>query len=215
MTASRTFEDRLLDQLRAVVAANSAPEATRHRPPRGKRLLMAGAGVAAASAAAALVALTGGATPNAWALESQPDGTVTVHIHSLRDAAGLQSGLRAAGIPAVVDYKPATVHIGCQAGAPAPAITRGDLGTTESGQKAESGPVLTTKGAPPAQDGTGGPRPKVTSSVRIDRDGTTTFSIDPGDVKPGQKVFITTSTGSADAVGISVSAAAPDTAPAC
>jgi hypothetical protein len=214
MTASRTFEDRLLDQLRVVVAANPAPEATRHRPPRGKRLALAGAGVAAASAAAAVVALTGSATPNAWALESQPDGTVTVHIRSLRDAAGLQSGLRAAGIPAVVDYKAATVHIGCRAGAPAAAVTHGDIGTTESGQKAEGGPVLTTKGAPSAQDGTGAPRPKVTSSVQIDRDGTT-FSIDPGDVKPGQRVFITTSTRGPDAVGISVSATAPDTVPAC
>jgi hypothetical protein len=97
------FEDRLLDELRTVVAAQPAPE-SRTRP---RRLRLAFATGAVAATAAGVIVLNGGdsAAP-AYAVERQPDGSVTVQIRSLRDAAGLQRKLRAAGIPAVVDYAP-------------------------------------------------------------------------------------------------------------
>jgi hypothetical protein len=103
-----TFEDRLLVELRAIVAARPAPEAIRSQPARRvprARLTVAAAAVAA-TVAGVLVAAGGNGTAPAYAVEKQADGNVTVEIRSLRDAAGLEQKLRAAGIAAVVDYTP-------------------------------------------------------------------------------------------------------------
>src|SRR4051812_4683219 len=102
-----TFEDRLLAELRAVVAARPAP-APPPSPPPARRLPRARLSLAAGAATVAgvLLATGGGGAAPAYAVEKQPDGSVTVEINSLRDAAGLQEKLRAAGIPAVVDYTP-------------------------------------------------------------------------------------------------------------
>jgi len=93
------FEDRLLTELRAVVAARPAPEVVTasRRSPRGRLVLATGA--VAATAAGVLIATGGDTAAPAYAVEKQPNGNVTVEIHSLRDAAGLQEKLRAAGIP--------------------------------------------------------------------------------------------------------------------
>jgi hypothetical protein len=101
-----TFEDRLLTELRAVVAARPAPElvTASARAPRTRLILAAGA--LAATVAGVFVVTGGDNAAPAYAVEKQPDGSVTVAIHSLSDAAGLQQKLRAAGIPAVVDYTP-------------------------------------------------------------------------------------------------------------
>jgi hypothetical protein len=109
MTPS-TFEDRLLDELRAVVAARPAPEPEPLAPPRARRaplgrVALAGAAVAA-TAAGVFVAAGGDPATAAYAVDPRSDGSVTVEIKSLRDAAGLQQQLRAAGINAVVDYTP-------------------------------------------------------------------------------------------------------------
>jgi hypothetical protein len=104
-----TFEDRLLAELRTVVAERPAPAVTgaTRRAPRVPRARLALAGGAVAAAAVAALATTGGggATP-AYAVVRNLDGSVTVQVKSLRDAAGLEQKLRAAGIPAVVDYAP-------------------------------------------------------------------------------------------------------------
>ena len=188
MTTSLTFEDRLLAELRQVVAANPAPPASRRRVAVPQRLLLVAAGAASAALAALIVA--GGGGSSAYALERQSDGSVTVHINSLSDASGLEGSLRRAGIPAVVDYTPNCV--------PATAVPPKD-----------GGPSFTT-----GQADTGGPhgagaRVKVTSSVRIDSREGVTFSLDPGRIPPGEKVFITTSTGHADAIGIEIAQKAP------
>jgi hypothetical protein len=105
MNTQQRFEDRLLGELRAMVAANAEPE----RRPRGtrRRLALAG-GVAvllAVAAGAGVLLLSGGAQP-AYAVTPNGDGTVTVTINSLRDASGLEQKLREAGVPAVVTYLP-------------------------------------------------------------------------------------------------------------
>ncbi|MER5644587.1 hypothetical protein [Streptosporangium sp. NPDC002524] len=64
------------------------------------RLLVA-AGVAAAVAGTALV--VGNGTP-AYALARSPDGTITVTVNELRDPAGLQARLGAAGVRADVTF---------------------------------------------------------------------------------------------------------------
>jgi hypothetical protein len=106
-----SFEDRLLHELRSVVVANQTSGErgrrswTASRSPR--RLVLAGAAaVFVAIAAVAVVQLVGGGAAPAYAVNKNDDGTVTVEISSLSDAAGLEQKLREAGIPAVVQYLP-------------------------------------------------------------------------------------------------------------
>lgn len=101
------FEERLLAELRHVVAARPASgvvAAPRRR--RAPRLLLGGAATTAAVGLAVLLVAGGGGVAPAFAVDRQSDGTVTVTISRLSDAAGLQAQLRAAGIPAVIDYTP-------------------------------------------------------------------------------------------------------------
>jgi hypothetical protein len=254
MTASTDFEGRLLEQLRQIVAERPAPAASPHRRPQRSRLVMAGAGVAAATAAVAVVATSSDVTPRAYAVAPRSDGSVTVQIHSLRDAAGLQSSLRAAGVPAVVDYVP-DGGSGCAGPGPGHApgpgagsgpvqgVARGDSAGTGRGGSADTarggsadtasgatseGPSLQTGGGLRTQgeDGPGsapslsgpGPAPgagagkvTVSSRVRLDSDGAT-FTIDPGDLKDGQHVYITTSTGAVSSIAMAIGKVAPSAA---
>jgi hypothetical protein len=71
--------------------------------------LAAGAATVAASAAVAVTALAPashqpGAQLAAWTVVKQAGGTVSVTIRELRDPAGLQSRLRADGVPASVNF---------------------------------------------------------------------------------------------------------------
>jgi hypothetical protein len=109
------FEERLLHELRALLVAqpSSGPEPLRrprlwaraaHRP-RHRLALAGGVAGLVAVAAAGVLFLTRGAAP-AYAVNANDDGTVTVEINSLQDAAGLERKLRGAGIRAVVQYLP-------------------------------------------------------------------------------------------------------------
>jgi hypothetical protein len=164
-----------------------------------RRLALAGAGVAAGSAAIAVVTLAGGGASDAWAVDAQPDGSVTVQINSLRDASGLESNLRRAGIPAVVRYS-----ADC---APATAAAPKDGAMLVRSEHHDTGPGLQQAGAPASAHGDIA-RAKLTSSVRVDGDGVT-FTLDPGRLDPGDHVFITTSTGQADAIGIAIGRTPP------
>jgi hypothetical protein len=111
------FEQRLLAQLKAVVAergaAAEAAEAaegeaaapSRHR--RGPRLAL-GTAMALAVLAIALILNSGGDnTSKAFALVPQKGGGVTVKIYSLEDAPGLEKALEEAGIKSQVTWLPA------------------------------------------------------------------------------------------------------------
>ncbi len=113
---TREFEERLLAELKCEIeaggAAASRQPTARPAPARlgwRRRVVLAG-GVAAAFAVALGAGLPllwgGGGTAAAYAVEAQPDGSVTVEIWALRDAEGLERRLRAAGIPAAVQYLP-------------------------------------------------------------------------------------------------------------
>jgi hypothetical protein len=207
MTASNRFEDRLLDQLRHIVAERPAPLIAAGRRPRPVRLALVGIAAAATVTVVALVSTSSDVTPSAYAVDRRPDGSVTVEIHSLHDAAGLERRLRAAGVPAVVDYV-APGQKGCVA--PGPGATDSESGGPilhKEGKDegtARSGPSLSRPGPGPGAD-TGA---MTTSKVTAGRGGTK-FTIDPGTIDAGDKVYITTSTGVISTVGIAIGKHAP------
>jgi hypothetical protein len=244
MTTQLRFEDRLLAQLRRVVAESPDPVPPlaphRRRAPRA-RLALAGVSIAGAAAVALIVASGGSVTPDAWAVEPGPHGEVTVSIRGLSDADGLQQRLRTAGIPAVVDYVPNGAR-GCVAGdpvaggaggaaipGPASGVAVGgtEAGASEAGAnevhstRGDDGPSFSRSGSDPAPTdgpqgtGVGGPSAgKVTSRVKAGasgHDGAMTFSIDPGTLQPGQKVYITTSSGAVSSISMAIGTTAPST----
>ena len=202
MTTANRFEDRLLDQLQEIVAAQPAPTVvTQRRPRRPRRLALAGVAVAAATAAVALVVTGSDVTPSAYAVQPRADGSVTVHIRGLEDAKGLERSLRAAGVPAVVDYA-AAGKTGCVTPPPHPTGPT-EAGTSRSGHR-DDGPSLSRSGRGPGP----GPGVRVSTKVSSGDDGVT-FSIDPGNLKPGEQIYITTSTGKVNSIGMAVAKEKP------
>jgi hypothetical protein len=109
------FEERLLAELRGLVVDRGSDVEHRSSGHRGRRLVRPRWRYAVAVGVAALVAgigMTGllsrygDGTPAAYAVTRNANGSVTVEVRSLRDAAGLQRALRADGVPAVVFYAP-------------------------------------------------------------------------------------------------------------
>jgi hypothetical protein len=103
----KNFEDRLLLELRSLVPPPSAGRGQQRPPWRRPRFVFAGGLTAVlATATTAGVVLLSAGTQAAYAVTKNADGTVTVEIDSLSDAAGLQAKLRAVGVNAVVQYLP-------------------------------------------------------------------------------------------------------------
>jgi hypothetical protein len=169
MTTTTNFEDRLLVELRAVVAER--PAATPAPAKRASsRLVLSGAATAAAAAAGASVFVlgAGSATP-AFAVDRQADGDVSVTINRLSDAPELEAKLRAAGVPAVVDYTPAGK------------TCRQPRGTAPSGSSGKAAAVSGAK--------------RTGSAIASTPSGATTFTITRGSVTPGETLVVMTSGG--------------------
>jgi hypothetical protein len=168
------FEQRLLRELRQVVIASpwvspelKRPAATRRFPRVRLPLALAGAAAAAIAIAIALAGgLPGGGQPtNAWAVDRNPNGTVTVRIDSLSDAAGLERKLNEAGVPALVQYLPpgktcaggelqqlqpppgAVTQSNSDPSGPPPGVTPGEYGL-QQGTNDSGGPMTETSGKP-------------------------------------------------------------------
>jgi hypothetical protein len=219
MSSPTHFEDELLTQLRQVVAQNPDPgsEAGRRRTPvLRRRLALSGGGLAVAGAVAViLISGSGSATPSAYAVAALRDGSVTVHVRSLSDASGLQSSLRAAGVPAIVNYAPAGKLPACPL--PKGATLNRQAGSV-SKEGTGKGPSLSSAGVPPdrlpslstnsAPRSGALPAPpagaSVTSSSIQVTNGGVTFTIDPGTIKPDQQVVITTSEGTLGSIGVAI-----------
>jgi hypothetical protein len=221
MTGPTHFEEQLLSQLRAVVAERAEPS-TAARPWRmpalRARLALSGAGAAvAAGVAVILLAGSGTAPQSAFAVDAHSNGTVTVHVRSLSDAAGLQQSLQTAGVPALVNYAPDTSLAPC----PMPKghvidtkstfTTKGGSGavspgTVVSGSRIGSSEKGLSTGGP--ADPKGLPRPPagasvISGSVEVSTDGVT-FSVSPGSIKPDEQLVITTSEGTLSSIGMAV-----------
>jgi hypothetical protein len=143
------FEERLLDELRSLVAVPPSGHEQRRAVWRRPRLVLAGglAAVLAAAAIAGVVVLSAG-TQAAYAVTENADGTVTVEIDSLTDAAGLQAELQQAGVNAVVEYLPAGKE--CQRPWFTPAGHDAIGPTTGSVGRSSDGATRFTITAPPA-----------------------------------------------------------------
>lgn len=105
------YQERLLGELRALAEHNAAQAPPEHASRRGiaRHPKLALAGIAGgACVASAAIAFTGGGGggSTAYAVEPHDDGSVSVEISRLEDAAGLERELRAAGVPAEVDFLP-------------------------------------------------------------------------------------------------------------
>jgi hypothetical protein len=110
----RDFEERLLEELKTVVAQRGAEqevsaEAGAHSPAwrRAPRLAVGGGAVLAAAAAVLVFNSGSGSTSKAFAVEPQDGGGVAIRIYSPEDAAGLEGALAEAGIPSQITWLPA------------------------------------------------------------------------------------------------------------
>jgi hypothetical protein len=157
-----TFESALLTELRREVAERPRSAPVPARRPRRRRLRLAAVG--ATGVAASVVAVFGlgstGGSP-AFAVAENSAGDVTVTVHRLDDAAGLEKALRAKGIDADVSYD-ATSNgssavlgsYGPQADASAPppgaqAEGQAAAGSGSAQPGGEKGPTLSAPGSAP------------------------------------------------------------------
>ena len=196
------FEERLLDELKTVVAQRGAeqevPTGTEARPPASRRAprLAVGAVAVLAAAAALLVFNSGGGnTPKAFAVERQDGGGLTINIYSPEDASGLEGALAEAGIRSQVTWLPAGMtcrepHFtqstaktslggtigGVTVGGPAPAMTIGVMSAQqyrEHWQEYQRGEI----------------------SEAEYHESTPNISLDPAEFRPDQAVVISGSRG--------------------
>jgi hypothetical protein len=114
------FEERLLGELKTVVAQRSAERTPQDSVPtrvfwRRTRLISVASAAALAIGAAVGAPLLGGTDDGsaAYAITSNDDGTITVTIYAFSDADGLEQQLADYGVPADVTYTPIGYH--CQA----------------------------------------------------------------------------------------------------
>jgi hypothetical protein len=191
------FEQRLLDELKNVVAQRGAEAAAStdaeprtpawRRPPR----LAVGAGAALAVAAGVLIFNSGGGgTSKAFAVEAQEGGGVTISVYSPEDASGLEGALAEAGIRSQVTWLPAGMTCreprfkqsyvrssmggrigGLAGGGPAPAMTIGVMSPEQYRDRRReyrSGEI----------------------SEAVYHESTPNFALDPASFRPDQTVVI-------------------------
>ncbi|MFG3441348.1 hypothetical protein ACGF0J_29235 [Nonomuraea sp. NPDC047897] len=99
--AERDLPEGRHRQLKEFVMTEIQP---RHRRLPRPALLLPAAGLAAALVVGAPLVLGGGAP--AYAIDRNPDGTITVTINQAKNPEALQEDLRAMGVNTVVDYIP-------------------------------------------------------------------------------------------------------------
>jgi hypothetical protein len=143
------FEERLLGELKSVVARRSAEgespagaaprSALRRRAPR----LALGAGAVVIAAVAVLAFSSGdNSTSTAFAVEPQSSGGVTIRVYSAEDASGLEAVLAEAGIRSQVTWLPA--GMACREPRFTPSSAKTALGGTVGGMAmAGPGPAMT------------------------------------------------------------------------
>ncbi len=107
------FEEKLLGELKGVVAQRAAEEDSAASPApsprrrRAPRLALGGAAVVLAAGAVLIFNSGSDDTASAFAVEPQEGGGVTIKVYSPEDAAGLEAALEEAGVASQVTWLPA------------------------------------------------------------------------------------------------------------
>jgi hypothetical protein len=197
MNAQPRFEDRLLAQLRRVVAEREDSREPAHDRTGRRRLVLSGAGAALVIAIVAIAAVTigsGDRTTGAYAIQMRRGGKVAVSIYRLGDAKALQRSLRAAGVPAVVDFEatkasPCVVAAGMST-SPEKAGTGDEANETRHLVQSESGgPRDTAPGAEEAGENAAiqvhAFTAKGATHVTVSQ-----FVVEPSRIGPHEKIYI-------------------------
>jgi hypothetical protein len=201
------FEERLLDELKAVVAergaAPAAPEAKLAEAAtpawwRGPRLAL-GVGIALAVAAAVLVFNSGSDdTSKAFAVEPQEGGGVTIKVYSPEDAAGLEGALGEAGIRSQVTWLPAGMT--CREPHFTPSTAKTSMGGTLGGMTMAGPGTPMTIGVGSTQESHELWQEHMRGEISDDeyRDSTPNISLEPESFRPDQTAIISGSPGPYD-----------------
>jgi hypothetical protein len=149
-----SFESALLTELRREVAEHPAvaPVSGVARRPRRRLRLAAVGATGMAAAAVAVFGLGGNGGSPAFAVAEDSAGDVTVTVHRLDDAAGLERALRAKGIDADVSYDPASGDSAAMLGSDGPGAAMPPLpagGATQEQRHADKGPTASGPGSVP------------------------------------------------------------------
>jgi hypothetical protein len=183
------FEERLLGELKAVVARRGAEQAAStesvaHSPSWRRAPRPAAGAVAVFAAAVAVLVFSsgGGNTPKAFAVEPHEGGGVTIQIYSAEDSAGLEGALAEAGIRSQVTWLPAGKS--CREPRFTPSTVKTSAGGTIGGIAM------------------GGPGKAMTIGVMSSEDeyvhSAPNISLDPASFRPDQTVVISGSRGPYD-----------------
>ncbi|AOS61667.1 hypothetical protein [Actinoalloteichus hymeniacidonis] len=221
-SATRRFEDRLLVELKEVIAENSSqlqPTPQPARRSRGPRLVAA-AGLTALGTTG-VVALMLGTSTAAFSVEKQNDGLVRIEISDLRDAEELEDALAEAGIPALVDYLPEGQFcrqprfLDQQPAAPGPEDSIIDEDVEVGGSIMEDGVETSIDGmAGPDDPATGAeldpiavPDGATSVEIGMDSDGNSyaAFVLNPGDFADGETTLVIEAAGTLPITGLGVS----------
>jgi hypothetical protein len=203
----RNFEERLLDELKAVVAERGAAQAASEAKSVGavapawrrRPRLALGAGVALAVAAAVLVFDSGSDnTSKAFAVEPQDGGGVTIEVYSPEDAAGLEGALGEAGIRSQVTWLPAGMT--CRESHFTPSTAKTSMGGTVGGMTMAGPGTPMTIGVDSTQESHELWREHMRGEISDDeyRDSAPNISLDPESFRPDQTVVISGSPGPYD-----------------
>ena len=197
------FEERLLDELKAVVTRQSAEQAAptetgAHSPPwrRAPRLALGAAAVLAAAAAVLVFNSGSDNTSKAFAVEPQDGGGVTFKIYSPEDAAGLEGALAEAGISSQVTWLPAGMT--CREPHFTPSAAKTAAGGTISAFRMAGPGQAITIGVMSAQQWDERWRGYTRGEISIDEVSTPNISLDPSSFRPDQTVVLFGSPGPYD-----------------
>lgn len=172
-----TFEDRLLDELKAEISARAAQGRAPTRLRLNRRGIVGGAAVVGLAAAAAIaVPLMFGPQTPAYALTKNPDGSINLRINEFRDPDQVEEDMARLGVPANITYLP----LGKRCGDARAPFVPGDHTTTTPEELKSKDPAVQARVRERAMN---------TASAKAIRpeDGITIY---PRYIKPGQIVLI-------------------------
>jgi hypothetical protein len=199
------FEERLLDELKAVVAQRGAgqegsTESAARSPGWRRAPRLAVGAVAVLAAGAALLAFDSGSdkTSKAFAVEPQDGGGVTIKVYSPEDAAGLEGALGEAGIRSQVTWLPA--GMACREPRFTPSSAKTSMGGTIGGMTMGGPAPAMTIGVMSSQEYRERWREYNQGEISEDEYHETTpnISLDPAEFRPDQTVVISGSPGPYD-----------------